>query len=230
MNLYSVYSPDRIRKAVLNSFGWMAGGLVLTGAVSAVLYSSGTFLNMLYNVPMLSLILALAQIVLTISITAGIYRMKESTMKILYVIYAATMGISLTSLAYVYDLGTIALAFVVSAVYFLCLVAIGYTTKMDLTRIGTICIGGLIALVITQLLLMLFHVPMMVRLMSIVGLLIFTGLTAWDIQRLPVMLEQAEGTMMEGKLSIFMALELYLDFINIFLYILRLLGSRSSNN
>ncbi|WP_290457681.1 Bax inhibitor-1 family protein, partial [Faecalibaculum rodentium] len=78
--------------------------------------------------------------------------------------------------------------------------------------------------------LMLFHVPMMVRLMSIVGLLIFTGLTAWDIQRLPVMLEQAEGTMMEGKLSIFMALELYLDFINIFLYILRLLGSRSSNN
>ncbi|WP_438600506.1 Bax inhibitor-1/YccA family protein, partial [Faecalibaculum rodentium] len=130
MNLYSVYSPDRIRKAVLNSFGWMAGGLVITGAVSAVLYSSGTFLNMLYNVPMLSLILALAQIVLTISITAGIYRMKESTMKVLYVIYAATMGVSLTSLAYVYDLGTIALAFVVSAVYFLCLVAIGYTTKM----------------------------------------------------------------------------------------------------
>ena len=229
MNLYSVYSPDRVRKAVLNSYGWMTGGLVITAAVSAVLYASGTFLNLLYNVPMLSLILALAQIVLTVSISAGLFRMKESTMKILYILYAATMGISLTSLAYVYDLGTIALAFLVSAVYFLCLVAIGYTTKMDLTKIGTICIGGLLALVLTQLVMLIFRVPMMVRLMSVIGLLIFTGLTAWDIQRLPKLLEQTEGSMMEGKLSIFMALELYLDFINIFLYILRLLGSRSNN-
>ncbi|WP_294729407.1 Bax inhibitor-1/YccA family protein [uncultured Faecalibaculum sp.] len=230
MNLYSVYSPDRIRKAMLESYGWMAGGLVITFAVSALLYSSGTFLNLLINMPALSLILALVQIVLTIAISAGLYRMRESTMKALYILYAATMGISLTSLAYVYDLGTIALAFLVSAVYFLCMVAVGLTTKRDMTKIGTICFCALLALVITQLVMLIFRVPMMMRLIAILGLIVFTGLTIWDIQRLPALLAQTEGTMMEGKMAIFMALELYLDFINIFLYILRLLGSRSSNN
>lgn len=227
MNLYSVYSPDRIRKAMLESYGWMAGGLVITFAVSALLYSSGTFLILLINMPALSLILALVQIVLTIAISAGLYRMRESTMKALYILYAATMGISLTSLAYVYDLGTIALAFLVSAVYFLCMVAVGLTTKRDMTKIGTICFC---ALLITQLVMLIFRVPMMMRLIAILGLIVFTGLTIWDIQRLPALLAQTEGTMMEGKMAIFMALELYLDFINIFLYILRLLGSRSSNN
>ena len=88
MNLYSVYSPDRIRKAMLESYGWMAGGLVITFAVSALLYSSGTFLNLLINMPALSLILALVQIVLTIAISAGLYRMRESTMKALYIGYS----------------------------------------------------------------------------------------------------------------------------------------------
>lgn len=145
-----------------------------------------------------------------------------SSMKTMFIIYSLTMGINMTSLAYCYSAGQIAAAFGISAIYFACLAVIGKTTKMDLSKVGNICLIGLIAMIFSQFFFMLFRVSMDVRLWSVIGLLLFTGLTAWDIQKMNYMLNGYE----DEKISIYMALQLYLDFLNIFLYILRLLGRR----
>ena len=221
---------DSTRKAVLNSFMWMFGGLLLTAATSFLLYQSGFFLRMLYSMPMLSLILAIAQIALVIGFSAAANKATAQGMKVLFLLYSVTLGISMTSLAYVYNFGSIAIAFAVASVYFGCLVIIGFTTKRDLTKVGTLMIAGLIALVITQLVMMLFRINMDTRLISIIGLLLFTGITARDVQRMHKSLYITQNdSMMQEKMSIYFALELYLDFINIFLYILRLIGNNSRN-
>ena len=93
---------------------------------------------------------------------------------------------------------------------------------MDLSKVGNICLIGLIAMIFSQFFFMLFRVSMDVRLWSVIGLLLFTGLTAWDIQKMNYML----NGYVDDKISIYMVLQLYLDFLNIFLYILRLLGRR----
>lgn len=223
------YSGQELNKSLTHCFLWMTIGLLTTGAVSAFLYSSNLFISLL-QVPMIPLLLALAQIMIVVSMSAGLYRFSSSTMKVLFIVYAFTLGISLTSIFYVYDLGTIYLAFGVSAFYFLCLAIIGMTTKKNMRKLGTICYGALFALIISSLFMMLFRIPMSMILYSILGLLIFTGITIWDIQRMPQVLQAAGGQLSEDKLSIYLALDLYLDFINIFLYILRLMGSRNSRN
>ena len=136
------------------------------------------------------------------------------------------MGVSLTSIGYVYDVATIGTAFLVSAVYFISLAVIGTTSKKDFTSFGSLCMIGLFVLIITQCFMMLFRVSMDVRLWSVIGLLLFTGLTAWDIQKMNYMLNGYE----DEKISIYMALQLYLDFLNIFLRILQLIGMGNRNN
>jgi hypothetical protein len=228
MNIFQTgfrsYSPDELNRAMLSSYLWMALGLAVSAAVSFLLYVTDAFYYMLVNFPSLALILCVVQIAIAVLFSTSLYKRTEGAMKALFLAYSVTLGISMTSLAYVYEMGTIAAAFLVSAVYFLCLVAFGMTTKRSLASIGTICIGGLLALIITQALMMLLGVGAATRMMSIVGLLLFTGITVWDVQKLPMMLSQSNDVMTLGKLSIFMAFELYLDFVNIFLYILRLLG------
>lgn len=225
------YSQVTMQRSITRSFLWMAAGLLITGLTSAFLYSSGIFLLILVRMPMLSWILALVQIGLVVGFSASMQRASASTMKLLFVLYSITLGFTLTSLAFVYSLSTIALAFFVSALYFGCLAFIGLTTKRDLTKLGSLCMVALFALVISQIFFTIFRVGMSVRLYSILGLLIFTGVTAWDMQRMKQVLRLNDGSWVsQDKLSIFFALELYLDFINIFLYILRLIGIRSNNN
>jgi hypothetical protein len=214
---------------MMTAFGWMFAGLLVSAATSFLLYSTGFFLRLLYSVPMLSLILAIAQIALVIGFSASAKKATATGMKVLFMAYAVTLGISLTSLAYVYGFGTISVAFLVSAVYFGCLAIIGLTTKRDLTKMGTIMIAGLFAMIITQLVMMLFGVSMDTRLISIIGLLIFTGLTAWDMQKLGQISRFSMDDATSEKIGVYFALELYLDFINIFLYILRLLGNNRRN-
>ena len=152
-------------------------------------------------------------------------------MKVMLVLYAICMGVSLTSIGYVYDVATIGTAFLVSAVYFISLAVIGTTSKKDFTSFGSLCMIGLFVLIITQCFMMLFRVSMDVRLLSIVTLLIFTGITVWDVQRMNRLLIQSDGSVVaQDKIAIFMALQLYLDFLNIFLRILQLIGMGNRNN
>ena len=216
------YSNSVSTNSLYKVYSWMMVGLGITAITSALLYASGIFMFII-QIPMISLLLFIVQISLTISMGRQLSRnTPASTMKTMFIIYSLTMGINMTSLAYCYSAGQIAAAFGISAIYFACLAIIGKTTKMDLSKVGNICLIGLVAMIFSQLFFMLFRVSMDVRLWSVIGLLLFTGLTAWDIQKMNYMLNGYE----DEKISIYMALQLYLDFLNIFLYILQLVGRR----
>lgn len=216
------YSNSVSTNSLYKVYSWMMLGLGITAITSALLYASGIFMFII-QIPMISLLLFIVQISLTISMGRQLSRnTPASTMKTMFIIYSLTMGINMTSLAYCYSAGQIAAAFGISAIYFACLAIIGKTTKMDLSKVGNICLIGLVAMIFSQLFFMLFRVSMDVRLWSVIGLLLFTGLTAWDIQKMNYMLNGYE----DEKISIYMALQLYLDFLNIFLYILQLVGHR----
>ena len=216
------YSNSVSTNSLYKVYSWMMVGLGITAITSALLYASGIFMFII-QIPMISLLLFIVQISLTISMGRQLSRnTPASSMKTMFIIYSLTMGINMTSLAYCYSAGQIAAAFGISAIYFACLAIIGKTTKMDLSKVGNICLIGLIAMIFSQFFFMFFRVSMDVRLWSVIGLLLFTGLTAWDIQKMNYMLNGYE----DEKISIYMALQLYLDFLNIFLYILRLLGRR----
>lgn len=226
----SSYSESGIRKAILKSYMWMALGLIITAGVSYVMYSTGLLLCILYAMPFLSFVIMFAQIALCFMMSSAMHSATSQKIKTYFIIYAITMGITMTSIGYTFDIGAIAIAFGISAFYFACLVFIGTTTKKNLTGLGTICMAALFALVISQIFMMLFRFPMNLRLYSIIGLLIFTGITAWDVQRMNQILVYNDGNVMEQeKIAIYFALELYLDFINIFLYILRLIGAGSDD-
>ncbi len=228
----SFYSQNEVKKSVLNSYLWMAIGLMVTAAVSFGLYRSGTFLAIIERSSFLAFGLLIAQIVLVVVFSSQLARnTSAATMKILFLLYSLTLGFSMTSIFYAYSEGVIFVAFLVAALYFLCLVFIGLTTKKDMSRIGSICFTGLIAMIISQVLLSIFHIGMDTRFMCLVGLLLFTGITVWDIQRMNKIMTFNDGSIVSReKLSIYFALELYLDFINIFLYILQLLGMGSSKD
>lgn len=215
------------RRGLLKTYTWMFFGLLITAATSYLMYATNLYFAIIRG--QMPLILMLVQFGIAFGFTGAMRSASSLTMKVLFVVFAITMGISLTSLGIVYQLGTIFVAFLVSAVYFACLMVIGFTTKKDLSSFGTICLGGLCALIITQVILMLFGFNMNTRLISIVGLLLFTGITAWDVQRTNQLMANTSG-MTQEKFAIFMALELYLDFINIFLYVLRLLGMSSNRD
>lgn len=220
-------SKDAVRQSILKSYMWMAIGLLVTGVVSTVLYSTGAFLALLMSFPMLSLLLMFAQFGIVIAFTIQVRNpyTSASTLKALFMAYAVTLGFSLTSIFYSYDLGIISVAFLVTAIYFGCLVFIGITTKKDMTRFGMICLSGLIALVLSQFVMSLFGFGLTTRLYSILGLLLFTGITVWDVQRMNKIMTYNDGSFVsQDKMGIYFALELYLDFLNIFLYILRLIG------
>ena len=216
------YSNSVSTNSLYKVYSWMMVGLGITAITSALLYASGIFMFII-QIPMISLLLFIVQISLTISMGRQLSRnTPASSMKTMFIVYSLTMGINMTSLAYCYSAGQIAAAFGISAIYFACLAIIGKTTKMDLSKVGNICLIGLIAMIFSQFFFMNFRVSMDVRLWSVIGLMLFTGLTAWDIQKMNYMLNGYE----DEKISIYMALQLYLDFLNIFLYILRLLGRR----
>lgn len=219
------YPQETLRRALTTSFVWMALGLLVTAATSYLCYSTGWYLWMLTSMPMIGLLLFIVQIGLVFAFQSAMQRSTATGIKVLFMVYAVTFGISLTSLLYTNSQAQLTAAFLISAVYFICLAFIGLTTKKNLNSIGMICVIGLTVLIISQAVMLLFGVSFDTRMISIVGLLLFTGITAWDIQRMNKILYLSNGDVVsQEKIAIYMALELYLDFLNIFLYILRLLG------
>ena len=219
------YSTSTLKSALLKSYAWMAIALSITAIVSYGLYATNALMILLSTMPFLFMLFVIA-------FGVSMARSTSSTgMKVMLVLYAICMGVSLTSISYVYDVATIGTAFLVSAVYFISLAVIGTTSKKDFTSFGSLCMIGLFVLIITQCFMMLFRVSMDVRLLSIITLLIFTGITVWDVQRMNRLLIQSDGSVVaQDKIAIFMALQLYLDFLNIFLRILQLIGMGNRNN
>lgn len=210
-----------------NTFIWMFFGLLVTAIVAYGMAKTGLMLTLLVKVPLLSIIITIAQFGVAIAFGARLMKMKPVTAIILYLTYAVLLGITFSSLMYLYDLGAIFISFGLTAIYFGSLALIGTTTDLDLSKLGLICGVGLIVLVIAEIILMIMGVDTTTKVFTAIGMLIFTGLTAYDAQKMKKLyINNMHDHETLKKLSIYSAFDLYLDFINIFLYILRLVGSR----
>ncbi|MCI1225488.1 Bax inhibitor-1/YccA family protein [Bifidobacterium sp.] len=225
------YSYERTRRvSVANAYGQMTLGLLVTAAVAIATQVTGALNAFLNATGMIGWIgLAVVQVVMAVMLGARIMKMKTGTAYAMFYIYAALMGFTLSSIFMVYDLGSIGVALLLSAGFFVALTMLALTTKIDMLKAGPILMVALLVLIVGQVILM-FVAPSdgMIRLISAAGLLIFAGLTAYDAQRTRALFAQyATGTDTLRRISIICALSLYLDFVNMFLYLLRIFGSRN---
>ena len=210
------------------SFGWMFAGLLVTFGVGIGAVASGLIFPIINSG--LFIFTSIAELVMVFVLSARVQKLQPSTATALFFGYAVLNGINLSSIFLVYDYGTLILAFLVGAVYFGVMAVYGNVTDRDLTGWGPKLMGGLVALIVCALmgsLLSMFGLNFGIAdlLLCAVGLLIFMGLTAYDTQMLKYYYSYFGGdAAMLHKASIIGALNLYLDFINIFLYILRMLS------
>ena len=215
------------------SFGWMFAGLLVTFGVGIGAVASGLIFPIINSG--LFIFTSIAELVMVFVLSAWVQKLQPSTATALFFGYAVLNGINLSSIFLVYDYGTLILAFLVGAVYFGVMAVYGNVTDRDLTGWGPKLMGGLVALIVCALmgsLLSMFGLNFGIAdlLLCAVGLLIFMGLTAYDTQMLKYYYSYFGGdAAMLHKASIIGALNLYLDFINIFLYIVRMLGRRNND-
>jgi hypothetical protein len=227
-----------LRAHMLRVYNYMVGALALTGGVAYVVANSPALLNIFYhetltaNGAALSPTIAgwavmLAPLALVFLLSLRIMQMSQAAAQATFWAYAAMVGASLASILIVYTGASVAMTFFVTAATFGTMSLWGYTTKRDLTGFGHFLFMGLIGVLLASLANFFFKSPAINFAVSIVGVLIFTGLTAWDTQKIKNTYYQVGGdTAVAGKAAIMGALSLYLDFLNIFLFLLRFMGNR----
>ena len=206
-------------------FTWMFVALGIT-AMTAWLFAHSGLIRLLYTetgMSGLGWIVTLSPFVMVIAMSIGLHKMRASTLTLLFVTYAVLMGMSLSYIFLLYTGSTITKAFVVASGMFAAMAIAGYVTKMDLSRFGSILFMALIGLIIASVVCLFTHSTRAEWIISILGVIIFAGLTAWDvnnIRRMSAYIEADSET--ARKMGVYCALSLYLDFINLFLYLLRL--------
>lgn len=214
-----------LRAYMLKIFNYMAVGLSLTGVVAFLTASSPTMMAAIFGTP-LKWVVMLAPLGFVFAISFGINRMSSATAQALFWIYAAVMGLSLASIFIVFTGTSIARVFFITSGTFAAMSLYGYTTKRDLTAMGSFLFMGLIGIVLASLVNLFLHSSGLSFVISVLGVLIFTGLTAYDTQAIKSMYYEADDSETAGKKAVMGALTLYLDFINLFMYLLRFLGDR----
>ncbi len=218
-----------LRSYMLSVYNYMASGVLLTGIV-AMLFARGGADSMAAQLFMqgglLRFVVMFAPLGVVMWLSFGINRISEGTARALFWAYAVLMGLSLSSILLVYTGGSVAQAFFATAASFAALSLFGYTTKKSLSGMGTFLIMGVFGLMIAMLINMFVHSSAMDLLISAVGVLLFAGLTAYDTQRIKSSYFAVRGTAYAGKSAVMGALTLYLDFINLFLFLLRFMGNQ----
>ena len=207
-------------------YGKMTLGLLLTAATAFLMVSSPALLGLLFSSTMTIWILFALELGLVIYLSARIDKLSNGTATALFYAYSALNGVALSPIFLAYTGTSIALTFAITAGTFGAMTLAGYFTKTDLSKFGAFMFMALIGLIVCSLVYLFLQSSMMHWCISIAGVLIFTGLTAWDTQYIKRMTAEADGSMV-GKVATMGALRLYLDFINLFLHLLRLLGSRN---
>jgi FtsH-binding integral membrane protein len=213
-----------LRSYMLSVYNYMASGVLLTGIVALLFASSGLAAQVLMT-PLRWLII-LAPLGFVMAMSFGLNRMKTSTLQMLFWAFAVTMGLSMSSIFLVYTGVSIAQTFFAVAAGFAGLSLWGYTTKRDLSGMGTFFIMGVVGLIVAMLINLFLQSPAMMLAISAIGVLLFAGLTAYDTQRIKSMYAYVAGSDMMGKAVIMGALSLYLDFINMFMFLLQFMGQR----
>ncbi len=204
-------------------YAWMGGGLLVTALMAMVTISSPAILNAVFGNRLLFYGLIIGELGLVIAISGAINRLSAAAASLLFVLYAALNGITMSVIFAVYTAESVASTFVITATTFGAMSAFGYLTRRDLTGWGSFLFMGLIGVVIASVVNIFTRSSVASWVISAVGVIVFTGLTAYDTQKIKAMAATgAEGR----KPAILGALTLYLDFINLFLMLLRLLGNR----
>ena len=222
----SVAYDAGLRSYMLSVYNYMASGVLLTGIVALLFARSGAAETILLGPGILKYVIMFSPLAFVMVISFGINRLSTGTAQLLFWAFATVMGLSMASIFLVYTGQSIALTFFAVAAAFVSLSLYGYTTKRDLSGLGTFLIMGVVGLLVAMLLNLWFQSPAMNLAISAIGVLIFAGLTAYDTQRIKSMYAYVAGTDMIGKTVILGALSLYLDFVNMFTFLLNLLGSR----
>jgi FtsH-binding integral membrane protein len=213
-----------LRKYMLSVYNTMASGVLLTGIVALLFAESGLAAQVL-NTP-LRWVIMLAPLAFVMVLSFGINRLQTSTAQAIYWAFTVVMGLSLSSIFLVYTGTSIATTFFATAAAFAGLSLYGYTTKRDLSAFGTFLIMGVVGLLVAMVINIFVQSTALQMAISFIGVLLFAGLTAYDTQKIKSMYFYVAGSDMVGKTVIMGALTLYLDFINMFTFLLQFMGDR----
>ncbi len=215
-----------LRSYMLSVYNYMASGVLLTGIVALLFANSGLAAQVFMAPGILKYVVIFSPLAFIMVLNFGLNRLSTGAAQLIFWAFAAVMGVSMSTIFLVYTGTSIAITFFATAVAFLSLSIYGYTTKRDLSGMGTFLIMGVVGLIVASLLNLFFKSPAMAMVISAVGVLLFAGLTAYDTQRIKSMYAYVAGTDMVGKAVIMGALSLYLDFINMFQFLLSFMGQR----
>lgn len=228
-NLTNQYAAKAAQSSLLRSvYVWMTLALVITGLVALYVSRSYQLVSMLVENRIAFWVLLIAELAIVWSLSARIHKIAFSTATIMFIIYSILNGTLLSFIFLIYTASSIASTFFITAGTFGAMALYGYVTKTDLTRIGNICLMAIIGLIIAGVVNIFWQNSMMELIISGAGVLIFVGLTAYDSQKIKRLLtaDDIEVNDATQKIALLGALSLYLDFINLFLYLLRFLGDR----
>lgn len=205
----------------------MAAALTVTGLVAYFLASSSAYLEMLATNPSILWIALFAELGVVIWLSARVMSMSMPMATLLFILYSVLNGVTLSTIFLIYTAGSIATTFFVTAGMFFVMSLVGYVTRMNLSKLGSVLMMLLVGLIIATVVNIFLGSEMLYWVISYAGVVIFVGLTAYDTQKLKhLYLEYGAADDMGHKLALFGALTLYLDFVNLFLMLLRLLGDR----
>ena len=222
----TVAQVDAGLRAYMNRvYGLMAGAMVLTGAVAFTISTSPALLQLIYGSP-LKWVVMLAPLGVVLLLSARVKKMQASTAQLVFWLFAALVGASISYIFVVYTGVSVARTFFITAIAFLGLSLYGYTTKRNLSGMGSFLMMGLIGLIAASIVNLFIESSALSFAVSAIGVLIFAGLTAYDTQRIKntYLVIQHAGTGVREKSAIMGALSLYLDFLNLFLFLLHFLG------
>jgi len=215
-----------LRSYMLSVYNYMASGVLLTGLVAMLFARSGYAEQIMAGPGLLKYLIVLSPLAIVFGLSFGVNRLSTGAAQGLFWAFATLMGLSLSTIFLVYTGVSIAQTFFATAVAFGGLSLYGYTTKRDLGPVGTFLIMGLIGLLVVSLINLFIQSETMSYVIGFVGVLIFAGLTAYDTQKIKSLYFHVAGTDFVGKSVVMGALTLYLDFINMFLFLLRFMGDR----
>ncbi|MDB5394271.1 MAG: rane protein [Rhodospirillales bacterium] len=214
-----------LRAHMVRVYNHMTAGLVVTGIIAYMVSTSPAMIQAIFGSP-LRILVMLAPLAFVLVMSFGTQRLSLGALTATFYGFSVAMGLSLSTIFLVYTHASIAQVFFVSAATFLSMSLYGYTTKKDLTSWGSFLLMGLFGIIIASLVNIFVHSPGMGFAISVIGVLIFTGLAAYDTQKIKENYSESWGEVSNGKLALMGALNLYLDFINLFMMLLRLMGNR----
>lgn len=218
------YAGEPIGVYTAKTFLWMFLGLLTTFAVAFFGYATGCILYV-FQIPYFHIVLMVAELAVVLFLSAQLHKLSVPIARALFFLYAALNGVVFSAYFLIFHMASLILVFAMTGVYFGAMTLYGYRTKTDLTRLRPILVGGLIFLIVCTLLSLFLPLGMVDRVVCLIGIAIFLAFTAYDTQKIRTLYTAYQGdTAMLGRASIYSALQLYLDFINLFLYLLRFLG------